>query len=85
MPAKLVRNLPGSRTRIKNAKREFISDALKQTQGNYTEAAKLLGIHPNNLHRLIRSLDLKTTLRSSQQVLWHEPRDSLLINCQATL
>ena len=51
---------------IKNAKRQFISDALKQTEGNYTEAAKLLGIHPNNLHRLIRSLDLKTTLRSSQ-------------------
>jgi Nif-specific regulatory protein len=46
---------------IKDAKRQFISDALKQTQGNYTEAAKLLGVHPNNLHRLIRSLNLKTT------------------------
>jgi len=47
---------------IKDAKRQFISDALKQTEGNYTEAAKLLGVHPNNLHRLVRSLDLKTTV-----------------------
>lgn len=46
---------------IKDAKRQFIGDALTQTQGNYTEAAKLLGVHPNNLHRLIRSLGLKTT------------------------
>jgi DNA-binding PucR family transcriptional regulator len=33
---------------------------LAQSKGNYTEAAKLLGIHPNNLHRVIRTLDLKT-------------------------
>jgi Nif-specific regulatory protein len=46
---------------IKEAKRQFISEALKQAQGNYTEAAKRLGIHPNNLHRLIRNLDLRTT------------------------
>ena len=46
---------------IKEAKRQFISEALKQAQGNYTEAAKRLGVHPNNLHRLIRSLDLRTT------------------------
>jgi Nif-specific regulatory protein len=49
---------------IKEAKRQFVSDALQQTKGNYTEAAKLLGIHPNNLHRLVRSLDLKTTVGS---------------------
>ncbi|HKB67513.1 MAG TPA: sigma 54-interacting transcriptional regulator [Pyrinomonadaceae bacterium] len=46
---------------IKEAKRRLISEALKQAQGNYTEAAKQLGIHPNNLHRLISSLDLRTT------------------------
>jgi transcriptional regulator with GAF, ATPase, and Fis domain len=34
-------------------------NALAQSQGNYTEAAKALGIHPNNLHRIIRTLDLK--------------------------
>jgi transcriptional regulator with GAF, ATPase, and Fis domain len=46
---------------IKEAKRQFIREALKQAEGNYTEAAKHLGIHPNNLHRLIRRLDLRTT------------------------
>ncbi len=45
---------------IKDAKRQFITDALKQAQGNYTEAAKLLGVHPNNLHRLVRTLNLKS-------------------------
>jgi transcriptional regulator with GAF, ATPase, and Fis domain len=45
---------------IKDAKRQIILNALAQTKGNYTEAARLLGIHPNNLHRVIRTLDLKT-------------------------
>jgi transcriptional regulator with GAF, ATPase, and Fis domain len=30
--------------------------------GNHNEAARLLGLHPNNLHRLIRNLDLKQAL-----------------------
>ena len=29
-----------------------------------TEAARLLGVHPNYLHRLIRNLELKDSLRS---------------------
>ncbi len=45
---------------IKQAKRELILNALEQAKGNYTEAANALGVHPNNLHRLIRTLDLKT-------------------------
>jgi len=40
-------------------KKHLITDALKQVDGNYTKAAELLGIHPNNLHRLIRTLGLK--------------------------
>src|ERR1051326_352213 len=47
---------------IKQAKRELILRALAETKGNYTEAAKQLGVHPNNLHRLIRSLDLKKAI-----------------------
>ena len=39
--------------------------ALEQARGNYTEAAKQLGVHPNNLHRLIRSLDLKAAIGKS--------------------
>ena len=47
---------------VKQAKRELILKAIDQAGGNYTEAAKHLGVHPNNLHRLIRSLDLKATI-----------------------
>ncbi len=47
---------------VKDAKRQLIINALEQAQGNYTEAAKALGIHPNNLHRIIRTLDLKAAV-----------------------
>jgi transcriptional regulator with GAF, ATPase, and Fis domain len=47
---------------IKDAKRQLIISALEQAKGNYTEAAKALGIHPNNLHRIIRTLDLKAAI-----------------------
>lgn len=47
---------------VKQAKRELILNALEQAKGNYTEAANALGVHPNNLHRLIRTLDLKTSI-----------------------
>jgi Nif-specific regulatory protein len=47
---------------VKQAKQELILKALEQAKGNYTEAANALGVHPNNLHRLIRTLDLKTAI-----------------------
>lgn len=40
-------------------KKNFILRAIEQANGNYTEAAKLLGIHPTNLHRLIRTMGLR--------------------------
>jgi Nif-specific regulatory protein len=47
---------------VRQAKRDLILKALEQAKGNYTEAANALGMHPNNLHRLIRSLDLKSAI-----------------------
>ena len=44
---------------VKEAKKSLILDALEQAGGSYTAAAKLLGIHPNNLHRLMRNMNLK--------------------------
>jgi len=41
----------------------LIIDAVAQAKGNYTEAANLLGLHPNYLHRLIRNLDIKGELK----------------------
>jgi Nif-specific regulatory protein len=50
---------PGYHETIRKFRRELIAKTLQQTAGNYTEAAKLLGIHPNNLHRLVRDLKLR--------------------------
>ena len=45
---------------VADAKKLLIVNALQAAKGNYTQAAKTLGIHPNNLHRLIRTLELKS-------------------------
>jgi Nif-specific regulatory protein len=50
---------------VKEAKRQLILRAMEQAGGNYVEAASVLEIHPNNLHRLIRDLDLKSSIRNS--------------------
>ena len=33
--------------------------------GSYAEAARILGVHPNYLHRLIRNLELKDILKDA--------------------
>ena len=43
---------------IREAKKKIIEQAIEQANGNYTEAAGLLGVHPNHLFRLIRTLNL---------------------------
>jgi transcriptional regulator with GAF, ATPase, and Fis domain len=48
---------------IKEAKRRIILKAMEQANSNYAETARILEIHPNNLHRLIRDLNLKSTLK----------------------
>ena len=49
--------------KLKAAKKLIVLKAMEDAKGNYTEAAKSLGLHPTNLHRLIRNLDLKTTIQ----------------------
>jgi Nif-specific regulatory protein len=43
---------------IREAKKKLIEQAIEQANGNYTEAAGILGVHPNHLFRLIRTLHL---------------------------
>lgn len=50
---------------IKNLKKQLILQALQQCNGSYTEAAKVLGIHPNSLLRLIRNLDAKVAVKAA--------------------
>ena len=47
---------------LKKTKKELILAAVKQAGGNHAEAAKLLGLHPTYLSRLIRNLNLKEAL-----------------------
>ena len=44
---------------VNEARREVVLRALEHAGGSYSEAARRLGLHPNNLHRLIRNLDLR--------------------------
>jgi len=44
---------------VKEAKRRIILKALEDARGSYPKAAQALGIHPNNLHRLARTLNIK--------------------------
>ncbi len=55
--------IPQYHEAITAAKKTLILNAVEQAKGNYTEAAKLLGVHRNYLSRLIRNLNLKTTLK----------------------
>jgi Nif-specific regulatory protein len=48
---------------VNKAKRDLILRALEETGGNFTEAAKLLDLHPNYLHRLVSNMDLRKYLR----------------------
>jgi two-component system, NtrC family, response regulator HydG len=48
---------------VREAKKQVIINAIEQASGNYVEAARLLGLHPNNLYRLIRNLNLKSRLK----------------------
>ena len=50
---------------VTQTKKQIIVKAIEEAKGNYTEAARRLGVHPNYLHRLIRNLNLRAQLKSS--------------------
>jgi transcriptional regulator with GAF, ATPase, and Fis domain len=52
-------------TAIQRAKKDLIVRAVQEAGGNYSAAARLLGLHPNYLHRLSRSLQLKPARASA--------------------
>jgi two-component system response regulator HydG len=51
---------PQYRDAVKEAKKQIVLNALRESNNNFIEAAQLLNIHVNNLHRLIRELNLKS-------------------------
>ncbi len=48
---------------LNHTKKQLVLSALDETNGNHVEAARLLGIHPKYLHRLIRNLNLKSDVK----------------------
>ncbi len=66
LPEAVLESLPeetqqggGYHETIRSEKVRVTREALDRAGGNVTEAAKLLGIHPNYLHRLVRTLGLR--------------------------
>jgi Nif-specific regulatory protein len=57
----------GFQSALKAQKRQSILAALEASRGNYTEAARRLGLHPNSLHRLIRNLGLRDEIERAMQ------------------
>jgi Nif-specific regulatory protein len=53
---------------VREQKSELILGAIEEAGGNITEAAKLLRLNPNYLHRLIRNLGLRERIRTGTPV-----------------
>ncbi|MFN8057950.1 MAG: sigma 54-interacting transcriptional regulator [Vicinamibacterales bacterium] len=52
---------------ILDVKRRLVLEAL-QASSSYSEAAALLGVHPNHLHRLVRNLGLKDEVAAQKGI-----------------
>ena len=52
---------------VGDAKCEVILDAYAQANGDYKQAAKLLGLHPNYLLRLVRNLGLRDEINRRRE------------------
>jgi transcriptional regulator with GAF, ATPase, and Fis domain len=48
---------------INQTKKELIRSSLRESRGNIPDAARLLGIHPKYLHRLMSNLNLRSEAR----------------------
>jgi transcriptional regulator with GAF, ATPase, and Fis domain len=48
---------------LNETKKQLVINAMDEAKGNHVDAARVLGIHPKYLHRLIKNLDLKSELK----------------------
>lgn len=59
---------PGTyHTALAAAKKQLIRSAMRAARGNFTEAAKFLGVNPNYLHRLVNNLNLRAEFGRSSE------------------
>jgi len=71
LPESLLESAPRDpdakyRHSVGEAKREAIIDAYLQGNGDYKQAARILGLHPNYLLRLVRNLGLREEINRLQ-------------------
>ncbi len=52
---------------VEAAKRQVVLQAFDQVNHDHEAAAKILGLHPNYLHKLIRTMDLKPALKRGRK------------------
>ncbi len=52
---------------VEAAKRQVVLQAFDQVDHDHEAAAKILGLHPNYLHKLIRTMDLKPALKRGRR------------------
>ena len=65
--ARVVRGEEGNiHSTIIEAKKTAVIAAFRATGGNYTATARMLGVHPNYLHRLIKNLGIKALLNGGE-------------------
>ena len=67
-------SLPKYHAAVLETKKQLILKALELSDGNYTEAAKALGVQVNYLHRLIRNMNLKAKIGTSKKATADERR-----------
>jgi transcriptional regulator with GAF, ATPase, and Fis domain/pSer/pThr/pTyr-binding forkhead associated (FHA) protein len=48
---------------VQDTKKQAILNAIEQSNGNITAAARMLEVHPNYLHRLIRNMNLRPLIK----------------------
>jgi Nif-specific regulatory protein len=47
---------------INELKKDLITKAVREAAGSITEAARILGLHPNHLHRMIRNMGIRASI-----------------------
>jgi transcriptional regulator with GAF, ATPase, and Fis domain len=52
---------------VEAAKRQVVLQAFDQVNHDHEQAAKILGLHPNYLHKLIRTMNLKPALKRTRR------------------
>ena len=59
--------LLGGYAAVEAAKRQVVRQAFDQVNHDHEQAAKILGLHPNYLHKLIRTMNLKPALKRTRR------------------